>query len=40
MSDWPSSVLKSAEPASTSPATLGLSFVMYNCTATSATFRT
>ena len=31
MSDWLSSVLKSAEPASTRPATLGRSAVMKNC---------
>lgn len=36
----PSSVLKSALPASTSPATLGRSLVMNICTASSATLRT
>ena len=37
MSDWLSSVLKSADPARMSPEQLGLSFEMNNCTATSAT---
>ena len=37
MSLWLSSVLKSALPASTSPATLGRSPLMKNCTASSAT---
>lgn len=40
MSDWLSSVLKSAEPAKTSPEMLGLSLVMNSWTATSATLRT
>ena len=38
MSDWLSSVLKSADPARMSPEQLGLSFEMNNCTATSATW--
>lgn len=37
MSDWESSVLKSAEPARTKPAMLGLSLEMKSCTAVSAT---
>ncbi len=37
MSDWLSSVLKSAEPANTRPETVGRSFAMKNCVADSAT---
>lgn len=40
ISDWLSSVLKSALPAKIRPAIFGLSFVMNNCVATSATLRT
>ena len=39
MSDCPSSVLKSAEPASTRPATFGRSLVMKYCVVCSATCR-
>lgn len=39
MSDWESSVLKSAEPAKTKPAMLGLSLEMKSCTAVSATWK-
>ena len=38
MSDWLSSVLKSADPARMSPEQFGLSLEMNSCTATSATW--